>query len=109
MSMSRRLPFLVGIALLLGAGVVHGLWTGRWQPSQEVAAAAARLHTLPDDIGTWKGEVAEQDPEDLKMAGAVSHWSRQFTDSVTGEQALVILLCGKSARMMVHRPETCYR
>ena len=45
--MSRLLPFLVGVALLLGAGIVHGLWTDRWRPSQELADAAAALSQLP--------------------------------------------------------------
>jgi hypothetical protein len=102
-------PFLLGLVLLLGGGTVHGLWTNRWQPSQELAEAAARLATLPNDVGSWKGEVYQHDPEVLKMAGAVDHWSREFTDSVTGEKVLVILLCGRSSRMVVHRPEHCYQ
>jgi hypothetical protein len=106
--MLRSLPFLIGLVLLLGGGAVHGLWTHRWQASEELVEAAERLHALPNDIGAWKGEVYEHDPEDLKMAGAVSHWSREFTDSLSGEKVLVMLLCGKAARLVVHRPEHCY-
>jgi hypothetical protein len=107
--MSRWLPFLVGLAVLLGAGIVHGLWTERWQPSGELVEAAARLKGMPDDIGTWKGEVCEQDPEELQLSGAVGHWSRTFTNPTTGDKMLVVLLCGKPARLVVHRPEHCYR
>jgi hypothetical protein len=39
----------------------------------------------------------------------VGHYSRTFTDPATGEKVLVMLLCGPPARMVVHRPEDCYR
>jgi hypothetical protein len=107
--MTRLLPFLVGLVLLLSAGIVHGLWFGRWQSAQELDDAAARLKELPDEVGGWRGEMSEQDPEELKLAGAVGHWSRLFTDPESGEKVLVILMCGKPARMSVHRPEHCYR
>jgi hypothetical protein len=112
--MSRILPFLIGLTLLLGGGVVHGLWTDRWQTSEDLAAAAARLETLPDDPfagepGGWRAEPYEQDPEEIRLTGAVTHWSRTFTDPETGEKVLVILLCGKARPMSIHRPEHCYR
>ncbi len=111
--MSRFLPFLIGLALLLGGGVVHGLWTDRWREPEDLAAAAARLETLPDDplAGApdgWRAEKYEQDPDELKLTGAVAHRSRTFTDPETGEKVLVIVLCGKARPMAVHRPEHCY-
>ena len=105
----RQLPLLVGVILLLAVGVVHGLWTNRWQSSAEMEEAVARLRQLPDHVGDWKGEEAEQNPEELKLAGATGHWSRTFTNAETGERVLVILMVGKPARMAVHRPEHCYR
>jgi hypothetical protein len=107
--MTRWLPFLVGLAVLLGAGIVHGLWTERWRPSDELVEAAARLQDLPNAVGAWKGEVYEQDPEEMKLSGAVGQWSRTFTDPTTGDRVLVVLLCGRPAHMVVHRPEHCYR
>jgi hypothetical protein len=107
--MPRSVPFLVGLVVLLGLGAVQGVWTDRWRPSVELGEAAARLGNLPADIGAWKGEEYEQDADELKLAGAVGHWSRAFTDPETGEKVLVILLCGKPARVSVHRPEHCYR
>jgi Protein of unknown function (DUF3485) len=111
--MSRFLPFLIGLALLLGGGVVHGLWTDRWREPEDLAEAAARLEVLPDDPlagepGGWRAEKYEQDPDELKLTGAVAHWSRTFTDPETGEKVLVIILCGKARPMAVHRPEHCY-
>jgi hypothetical protein len=97
------------LAVLLGAGVVHGLWTERWQRSADLALAAQRLQTLPNSIGPWKGEPAELEADALAVAGAQGHWSRTFTNRETGDSVLVVLLCGRAGQMAIHRPEDCYR
>jgi hypothetical protein len=107
-TMKRALPILAGLALLLAGGVVHGVWTGRWHHSGELARAAELLAALPDEVGDWKGKPYEQDAEALEIAGAVAHYSRAFTDPASGESVLVMLLAGKPSRMSVHRPEDCY-
>jgi len=106
--MVRWLALLVSLAALLGAGVVHGLWTDRWQRSEALTQATERLQLLPADLDDWKGRAEEQDPDALAVTGAVAHYSRSFLDPVTGDRVLVILLAGKPARMSVHRPEHCY-
>jgi hypothetical protein len=103
------LPALVGVVVLLAAGVVHGLWNDRWQPSEALAEASARLDQLPTKFGAWTSEQVEQDAESLAQAGAVNHYSRLFLDPVTGEHVTLLILCGKPARMAVHRPEHCYK
>jgi hypothetical protein len=108
-SLFRFVAVLLGVALLVGAGVVHGLWTDRWEPSLELERSVQRLAELPADIGSWKGEAYEQDAEALTQTGAVAHYSRTFTDPTSGERVLVVLLAGKPGRMSVHRPENCYR
>jgi hypothetical protein len=107
--MARKLAIVVGVMVLVGSGVVHGLWTDRWNPSDEVERAGERLADLPADVGSWKGEPVKQDAEDLQQAGALAHYSRAFTDPETGEQVMVLLLAGRAARMVVHQPEHCYR
>ena len=107
--MSRFIAILVGFLVLVGAGMAHGLWTDRWHRSGLLSDASERFALLPDDLGPWKGEAYEQDPEALAMTGAVAHYSRDFRDPQTGERVLVILLLGKPARMAVHRPEHCYQ
>lgn len=107
--MTKTLPILVGLLVLLGTGVVHGLWTHRWQPSRALVEAEARLAGLPTTLGAWKSEAYEQDPEMLELSGAVAHYSRTFLDPLTGEKVVVILLAGLPSRMSVHRPEHCYQ
>src|SRR5688572_18818037 len=103
--MTRAIPALVGLTVLVAAGLVHGLWTDRWVPSPALAEATSLLEALPDDIGKWKGRAYEQEPEALRLAGAVAHYSRSFLDPATGDRVLVVLLAGKPSRMVVHRPE----
>ncbi len=105
----RFAPILVGLGLLAAGGVVHGLWNGRWSSSTALPDAAAKLDGLPEDVGAWKGEAHEQDPEALALTGAAGHYSRTFTDPTTKDKVLVMLLCGKPSHMVVHRPEDCYR
>jgi len=107
--MRQLLPILVGLALLFAGGLIHGRWTDRWHSSTELAEAGDRLLRLPNDIGEWKGHAYDQDQAMLTLSGAVGHYSRSFRDPQTGEQVLVIILAGKPARMVVHRPEHCYQ
>jgi Protein of unknown function (DUF3485) len=106
---SRLIAILVGFLVLVGAGLAHGLWTDRWHQSTQLSDASERFALLPADLGPWKGEEYEQDPDALALTGAVAHYSRSFLDPQTGERVLVILLLGKPARMSVHRPEHCYQ
>jgi hypothetical protein len=106
--MSRLLLFLAGLAIILGAGLVHGVWTERWQPRRELQDAVARLQNLPGNLGPWKQSPAKLDPEALRQAEAVGHWSKEYTHEGGGNTVLVILLCGRPGPMSVHRPEHCY-
>jgi hypothetical protein len=106
--MSKLLLFLAALAVTLGGGLAHGVWTERWQRSAELDAAAARLRLLPDDFPGWKGEVIELDGEPATVAGARACWVRRFTHAPTGESVTAVVLCGKPGRTSVHRPEYCY-
>jgi hypothetical protein len=108
--MTRPVATLCGCLLVLGTGLVQGVWTDRWRRSQELAAAAARLEEkMPGDLGPWKTEPVDLDPGALKAAGAVGHWARTYRHNRSGESVTLILLCGRSGQISVHRPEHCYR
>lgn len=106
--MSRYLPLVVGVILILATTFVQGVWTQRWQQSAVLESAVHRLSYAPGDLGTWKASPVELDAETLAAAGAQGSWVRRYTDARTGASVLVILLCGRSGKMSVHRPEHCY-
>jgi hypothetical protein len=85
------------------------MWTERWSSSQEVDEAVARLEGLPDHLGEWQAQPIEVDEKALQQAGAAGHWLRRFTNARTGATITVLLLCGRTGQMAVHRPEHCYR
>src|ERR1700722_2298362 len=108
--MTRTFLMLSACVLIVGTGIVHGLWTDRWGRSQELEMAVARLNrNMPGDLGPRKAEGAELDAGALRAAGAIGHWPRRYKHTRTGETLDVIVLCGRSGQISVHRPEHCYR
>jgi hypothetical protein len=107
--MTRFLPYLTSLTLLLASGVVHGLWTERWNPSTALEEAGARLMRVPLEIGDWQGEDVETDAADYAMAGARFYWARTYTHRHGGGTVFAILMCGRAGKMAVHTPEICYR
>ena len=98
----------VGLALLLGAGVASGLWSGRWGASPSVEAAAARLDQIPMTIGDWEGEAREVSVEDYRRFDFAGMASRQYVNRRTGDQVTLSLVTGPPGPICVHTPEICY-
>ncbi len=87
-----------------------GSWSvdRRWQKSADLKAAADRLHDLPTEFGEWCSRPDEQSVEGLEETRAEGWWIRRFTSRRTRQSVLVMLLCGRAAAMVAHRPENCY-
>jgi hypothetical protein len=109
MHSARTVPLLVAIAIVLAAGLLHGLGTERWRPSPDLQFALSRLHDLPERVGDWQASPLEMDAAVLRQAGAQGWWLRRFTNTRTGEAVNILLLCGPTRHMAIHRPEDCYR
>jgi len=107
--LSRFAPMLTALVIVLGVGLLHGTWTQRWVKSAALEAAVARLDSLPDHAGDWHGQAIELDPQALRQAGADGYWLRRFTNAKTGAAVNLFILCGRSGKMAVHRPEHCYQ
>jgi hypothetical protein len=106
--MTRTLPLLTALIVVVGAAYVHGRWTQRWEKSPELEAAIGRLEKVPETAGNWKARPAtDVDPVELAQAGAEGYWVRQFT-STNNDSVFVLLLVGRAGNMSVHRPENCY-
>lgn len=107
--LTRWLAAGLALTLLVAAGSLHGLWAGRWHSSPELFEAAARVAQVPLHVGEWTGQALEGDAASFQQAGALGYWMRTYTDPRSQRSLLVILMCGRAARMAVHTPEICYR
>jgi hypothetical protein len=106
------LPIVAAVGLLLFSGLVHGLWTDRWQSPESLDAAVARVERVPLTIGDWKGHTLgapDVDPEAFAQAGALGYWMRRYVHPRDGQEVTAILMCGRRSRIAVHPPEVCYR
>jgi len=104
-----RLAVPTAFAFVLLCGLLHGLWTDRWERSPALETALARVELVPLQVGNWRGTPQEADPEMYARAGAQARWVRRYTHAHKKTSATVILMCGRAGRMAVHTPEVCYR
>jgi hypothetical protein len=107
--MLRALPLVAVAALLALAGLVQGLWTGRWHTSHALEGALARLDAVPLTVGDWQGRALETDEEQRVQAGAAGCLHRRYEDRRTGEVVSILLVCGRPGPVSVHPPDVCFR
>ena len=105
----RPLPLIVAFAVLLFAGLAHGLFTLRWQSSEALEAAVQRVHAVPLTAGGWHATPVEVDAEAFQQARARGYWMRRYTKEDAPGPITVILMCGRPGHMSVHTPDICYR
>ncbi|HEY1380608.1 MAG TPA: exosortase-associated EpsI family protein [Gemmataceae bacterium] len=106
--MSRVLPIVTVFAGVLVAGLVPGLWAGRWTASAAVDDAAARLAAVPATVGDWAGRDQEVNPREREVAQVAGFLSRRYVHARTGQAVSVVLLCGRPGPVSLHTPEVCY-
>jgi hypothetical protein len=106
--MTDTIRIVAAVALIVGAGLVHGKWTGRWGPPPELAALARQVDAVPLVIGDWKGEAFEMPAADRALAGAVACLSRRYTNAGRGVSVTVLLLGGLPGKISTHTPDVCY-
>jgi hypothetical protein len=105
--MFRIFPVLTALALVSASGLVYGLWTARWQKSDELVQALARVPEVPHTLAGWKGHDLDVDTEAFHQARAEAYWMRRYEKN--GEAISVILMCGRAGPLAVHTPDVCYR
>jgi uncharacterized protein DUF3485 len=106
--MLRSLPVIIAFAFLISSGLVHGIWTERWEKSEALQNACARVEQVPLTIGAWQGKDLTVNPEEFALAGAETYWMRSYTNN-KNQTVTVLLMCGRAGRMSVHTPEICYQ
>jgi exosortase len=102
------LLFLVGTALVVAPGVITGLWTNRWQLSQELRLAVSQLDRIPLTVGDWTGRPEVVDPRELAATELDGAAMRHYQNARTGRAISLFLVCGRPGPVSIHTPETCY-
>jgi hypothetical protein len=104
-------PFYLGVAFvfILTTGVVHGLWTNRWNPSPALEQAAARLDRLPLDIGDWRGQDEDLNAIHVAIGEIKSYKLRRYIHKESKEIVSLLIVCGPPGPISVHTPEICYQ
>jgi hypothetical protein len=106
--MTRYLPLVAAIALVIGAGAVRARWTTRQADTRDVLAAAARLENVPLNAGDWVGTVHPFDLTEYRSAGIQGALLRTYKHKDTGQEMVLMIVCGRPGPISVHTPDVCY-
>ena len=105
---TKIFPAAVAIAVILGSGYVHGLWSFRWTAASELKTAAEKMTKVPKVIGDWTGEDSTLDQRQATIGRIYASVSRHYKNSKTGQSITILLLCGRPGPIAVHTPDVCY-
>jgi hypothetical protein len=94
------------ITLVVFSGIVHGLWTDRWNEAPEPFAAAAKLEQVAMTLGDWEGQALVL--ESRSADGVAGYLYRRYVNRNGGKVVSVFLVCGRPGPVSIHSPEACY-
>jgi hypothetical protein len=104
--MQRIIIVIAAAGMLVGSGVVHGVWTDRWSEQTDLKDAASKLEKLPMTIGGWQGANVEMDEDpNSTVAGQLA---RRYVHEKTGKTVTILLACGRAGAVCTHTPDVCY-
>jgi hypothetical protein len=109
MRLKTLLPAVLFAVLALGAGIAHGIYSGRWTTSRGVDDAVKLIDNIPATIDDWQGTLLPIDERELARTGIKGHFLYEYRNARTGAAMDVFLVCGPPGRISVHTPETCYK
>ncbi|MCE9529765.1 MAG: EpsI family protein [Planctomycetes bacterium] len=102
----RTLHLLIAAIVLTLSGIVHGMWTNRWAPT-DVNEGKNLLEGLGAELGDWKtGDFLKINPAELPANTRCD--SRRFMPSKTGKPITVSITSGSPGAVAVHTPDVCY-
>jgi hypothetical protein len=106
----NKAGFFTAMAILLGVGAIHGLWTDRWAFSAEPEVSASKLRSVPRIVGDWQSEPEplEISRAELERGGIVDYVGRLFVNVRTKSRLQVFLVCGRPGPISVHTPDVCF-
>lgn len=107
--MTRNLPIVLGIVLLVGLTIVEAKMADRFQGSNFTAERFSELlGNVPMKIGDWVGEDQKVEDEVRQTAGAVGYVSRDYHNVKSGERIRLWLIVGHARDICRHTPNVCY-
>jgi Protein of unknown function (DUF3485) len=107
--MSRYLPVVLGILLIVGLTIPQIQMTDRLSGSNVSAEQRAELLSkVPMKVGDWVGQDMAIDPNVKKTAGAIGAVQRDYHNTRTGEKVGLWLIVGHARDVSYHTPDVCY-
>lgn len=108
--MSRYLPIALGVLAIVGLTIPQISMSDRFEETNVSAEQFSELlKNVPMKIGDWHGEDLPVEDQVRKTAGAVGRYvNRTYTNTRTGEEVKLWLICGHSKDITRHTPEICY-
>ena len=105
----HRLAPVAGVALLMGAGLMHRTQTAALRDPAVLAAAAERLAAAPRSFDGWTAESLDLTDAQLRMAEATGGFARRYVGPDGEGPIEVMLLTGPQGPISVHPPTVCFR
>lgn len=113
------LPVAAAVVLVVGAGLVHGTWTNRWNKGPHLENAIKRFQApappegkgLPPSVGNWKvSDELQMEPRVLAAAGIEAYKARRYENRSLTKPASVTLhlVCGRAGPISAHAPDICF-
>ncbi len=107
--MLRKLPVLIAIPLVAAYGLAEGIWSNRWQTSNDLNQAVDRMKDVPLHFGEWQGSDQSMNEDELRQFDMAACLVRTYTNRSTYETIRIVLICGTPGPTAVHTPDVCYR
>jgi hypothetical protein len=102
-------PAAVALAAIAVLTYFEAGYSDRFESSSVTAEDFGRkFANVPKVVGPWEGVDMKEEAETLKMAGAVRHVSRRYTNRETGQSVDLWLIVGHSRDVCRHTPDICY-
>jgi hypothetical protein len=99
---------MVGLCVVLFAGLGHGLLTNRWQFSDEPRASAAKLEQVSTAWGDWSSTPLELSAQSLAIGEIAGYLDRILVNQQTGAEVATLVVCGRPGPISQHPPDVCY-
>ncbi len=104
----RAALVVLGLGVLVAAGIFEGIRSNRWGVPENLKASASRVEKVPAAFGDWTSAEVPVDRKILERAEAVGSVSRVYKNAKTGSVVSVMLLCGRAGPIASHTPDICY-